>query len=91
MSYTTTPADASSGATEVRTWPDGTRSWWRYGQRHRMDGPAVEYPDGYREWYRDGRLHREDGPAIEGASGYREWWRDGQRYREEGGEPGGEA
>lgn len=35
------------------------------GERHREDGPAVEYADGSKYWYQNGELHREDGPAIE--------------------------
>ena len=57
----------------------GCRSWWRDGQWHRDDGPAVECADGYRAWFRDGRLHRDDGPAVEYVDGRREWWRDGKR------------
>ena len=64
--------------------PDGTREWYRDGQRHRDDGPAIERPDGTREWYRDGQRHRDDGPAIESPSGYREWRRDGQLHRDDG-------
>lgn len=37
-------------------------------QRHRLDGPALEYISGswkgYRIWQINGLYHREDGPAI---------------------------
>jgi len=29
----------------------GTRDWFLNGQRHREDGPAIEYADGSRAWY----------------------------------------
>ena len=28
--------------------------WWLNGERHREDGPAIEYADGTREWYYKG-------------------------------------
>jgi hypothetical protein len=58
--------------------PDGFKAWYRDGQLHRDDGPAIEHQDGYKAWYRDGQLHRDDGPAIEHPNGYKEWYRDGQ-------------
>lgn len=61
---------------------DGTRRWFRDGEFHRDDGPAVERANGSREWYRDGKRHREDGPAIEWAGG-REWWLNDTQYTEE--------
>ena len=41
------------------------KEWYKNGQLHRLDGPAVEWKDGTKEWYKNGTLHREDGPAIE--------------------------
>jgi hypothetical protein len=51
------------------------REWYRNGQRHRDDGPALEeFYDrpsdetsriSKREWYRNAWSHRDDGPAIE--------------------------
>lgn len=33
----------------------GFKSWWRYGKRHRSDGPAIEnITDGRYEWYLEG-------------------------------------
>src|SRR2546423_1788459 len=58
---------------------DGFKAWYRDGQLHREDGPAVEYPDGHKEWWRNGRRHRDDGPAIEYADGSKEWYRDGRK------------
>ena len=51
----------------------GTKEWYLNGQRHREDGPAVEYANGDKYWYLNGKLHREDGPAIEYADGEKEW------------------
>lgn len=30
------------------------KEWYRDGERHREDGPAIEYPDGTKFWYRNG-------------------------------------
>ena len=35
-------------------WEDGTRTYWVKGERHRLDGPAVEYADGGKEWWYQG-------------------------------------
>jgi hypothetical protein len=32
-------------------WEDGTKTYWVKGERHRLDGPAVEYADGGKEWW----------------------------------------
>ena len=68
----------------VRAHPNGARGWYRNDQRHRDDGPAVEWADGTLEWRRHGLLHREDGPAVERADGTLEWWRHGLLHREDG-------
>jgi hypothetical protein len=70
--------------TEIRTEPSGAKAWYRNGQRHRNDGPAVEYPDGTREWYLYGEIHRPDGPAVEFADGGKVWYLHGQRHRNDG-------
>lgn len=33
---------------------DGYATWYRHGQRHREDGPAIVYPSGDGEWYLNG-------------------------------------
>ena len=53
------------------------------GERHREDGPAIEWYDGTKSWYLNGFLHREDGPAIEGPNGFKAWFVDGIKYTEE--------
>ena len=63
----------------------GTKIWRNAkGQKHREDGPAIEYTDGLKFWYINGKLHREGGPAIEGSSGAKEWYIDGKYHREDG-------
>ena len=68
---------------KVRVHPDRTEWYNDQGQRHRLDGPAVEYLNGTKEWWLNGQLHREDGPAIEWANGTNEWWLHGKQYTEE--------
>ena len=60
--------------------------WYKPGtdERHREDGPAIEWNDGDKSWYLNGKYHREDGPAIENANGYKAWWLNGKRHREDG-------
>ena len=50
------------------------RVWYLNGERHREDGPAIEWADGDREWWVNGEFHREDGPAIEYADGHCVWY-----------------
>jgi hypothetical protein len=52
-------------------------------ERHRLDGPAVEYADGDSRWWINGRRHRLDGPAIEAADGSKYWFVDGTNYSQE--------
>jgi hypothetical protein len=53
---------------------DYKTEWYQNGERHRLDGPAVEYASGYKEWYQNGELHRLDGPAVEYADGSKAWF-----------------
>jgi hypothetical protein len=34
---------------------DGTQMWYRNGELHREDGPAVIYADGHQEWWVSGK------------------------------------
>ena len=63
---------------------NGTKSWHLNGQRHRVDGPAVERANGSKEWWLNGQRHRVDGPAIEWKSGTKEWWLNDKRHRVDG-------
>jgi hypothetical protein len=53
------------------------------GQRHRTDGPAVEYKDGVKQWWVNGQCHRENGPAFEYPSGAKFWFLNGNPYTEQ--------
>ena len=66
----------------VRVYVNGSKSWYLNGERHREDGPALEWADGDKAWYQNGVLHREDGPAFEWADGYKAWWLNGKRLTE---------
>lgn len=68
---------------EVKVYDDGRKDWFLNDQRHREDGPAIEWADG-KEWWINGQRHREDGPAIEWADGSKYWWLNGKRHREDG-------
>jgi hypothetical protein len=64
---------------------NGTNRWFdANGDRHRDNGPAVEYTDGTNGWYQHGKLHRDDGPAYEYTSGRKEWFQHGKYHREDG-------
>ena len=39
---------------------DGTQRWYKHGQLHREDGPAVIHPNGYQAWFKDGKRHSFD-------------------------------
>ncbi len=59
--------------------PDGTELWYRNGELHREDGPAVVWPNGYQVWCQNDQRHRKDGPAIVWPDGRQEWWQHGRR------------
>ena len=63
---------------------DGDRVWYRNGQLHRDNGPAIEREDGTREWYQNDLLHREGGPAYEREDGTRAWYLNGKLHRGDG-------
>ena len=66
----------------VITTNNNDRFWFYNGNRHREDGPAVEFVNGKKLWYLNGKLHREDGPAVEYASGSKSWYIKGKRLTE---------
>jgi hypothetical protein len=63
---------------------ENVTSWWMEGERHREDGPAVEYANGDKTWWIKGRLHRIYGPAIDLVSGHKAWFFNGERHCEDG-------
>jgi hypothetical protein len=58
----------------------GTKYWYLNGNRHRVDGPAVEHSSGSKYWYLNGNRHRVDGPAVEHFDGIIFWYLDNQNY-----------
>jgi len=68
---------------ECKISPNGHKQWFLNKERHREDGPAIEYADGTKTWYLNDKRHREDGPAFESPNGYKEWWLDGECLTEE--------
>ena len=66
----------------VDVYDNGGEEWFLNGNRHREDGPAIEYADGSKRWYLNGKMHREDGPAIERAAGYKAWYLNGEQLSE---------
>ena len=60
----------------------GNKCWRnKYGQRHRIDGPAVIWPGGQKFWFIFDRRHRIDGPAIE-EDDCKEWYLDNSIIQE---------
>jgi len=68
----------------VEVQDNGNKFWYRNGEYHREDGPAIEYADGTKFWILNGEYHREDGPAIEYADGAKGWILNGEYHREDG-------
>ena len=68
---------------KAENYGNGSKYWYLNGQRHREDGPAVEWANGDKEWFLNGELHREDGPAVELANGDKEWYLNGKALTEE--------
>jgi hypothetical protein len=62
----------------------GTRTWYKNGELHRTDGPAIIYANGDKFWFQNGELHRTDGAAIEYADGDKYWYQNGDRHRTNG-------
>ena len=58
---------------------NGNKIWYLNGNRHRADGPAVEWANGDKFWYLNDNLHRVDGPAIEYADGDKFWYLNGKQ------------
>lgn len=67
---------------EYREYIIGTKEWYRDGELHCEDGPAVIHSDGYEGWYQYGTLHRDnDLPAVINPYRGKEWWINGKRHR----------
>ena len=68
---------------KVKVYNDGVKEWYLNGERHREDGPAVDFANGYKTWWINGQRHREDGPAIEYANGIKKWYLKNEQLTEE--------
>jgi hypothetical protein len=66
-----------------RTHDNNAMFWYKNGELHREDGPAIQYADGSKSWYKEGKRHRLDGPAIERSDGFKSWYIEGFLYTEE--------
>ncbi len=60
--------------TGIVEWPNRTKYWYKEGNLHREDGPAIDYLDKEKHWYKEGKRHREDGPAVELICGTKRWY-----------------
>ena len=61
----------------------GTIRYYKDGELHRTDGPAMECIDGTKFWMINGEFHREDGPAVEWNNGWKRWYLNEIEYYEE--------
>ena len=66
----------------VKVHANGDKFWYLNDQRHREDGPAIEYANGDKFWYLNDQLHREAGPAVEYADGGKYWYLNGEELTE---------
>jgi len=41
-------------------YKDGDKFWRQYSERHRLDGPAIEYANGYKSYYIHGMNYSEE-------------------------------
>lgn len=67
-----------------RTTRAGRVYWYKDGQLHRDDGPAVEEVKGWTSWFHEGKLHRDDGadePSAMPYTGHKQWWQEGRLHR----------
>lgn len=65
----------------VGIYADGNKVWYLNGERHREDGPAIEWANGDKEWYLNDKLHREDGPAVELINDNKFWYVNGEVFK----------
>jgi hypothetical protein len=67
--------------TGIEEWENGDKFWYKEGNLHRIDGPAIELSDGSKHWYKKNKLHRINGPAIELSDGAKFWYKEGEYHR----------
>ena len=63
---------------------EGKKYWYRNGELHRDDGPAVEWSNGSKHWYKNGERHRDGEPAVDNNDEYKEWRQNGKLHRDDG-------
>jgi len=49
-------------------------------QKHRLDGPAVEWSVSGKEWWINGKCHRLDGPAVMWPNRTKHWFIKNKNY-----------
>jgi hypothetical protein len=77
-------SDIPKNFTGIVEFSDGSKYWYKKGEPHRENAPAIEWVNGSKYWYKEGKRHREDGPAIEIPNGNKEWYKEGKRHRDDG-------
>ena len=60
------------------------KRYYKDGNFHRLDGPAIEWANGEKEYWIEGKRHRLDGPAVEWRSGTKQYWVNGKCHRLDG-------
>ena len=50
-------AEIPENFTGIAEYPNGTKRWYKEGNLHREDGPAIEYSFGTKEWWLEGKLY----------------------------------
>ena len=48
--------DVPQDYTGIVEWDNESKAWFKNGNLHREDGPAVIYYDDYKKWYLDGNF-----------------------------------
>jgi len=70
-------------------WVNGSKTWYKEGKIHRIDGPAmIDFTANLwwysRSWWEEGRLHRLDRPAVEHNNGAKFWFYEGKLHKLDG-------
>lgn len=80
----TTPAIIQNDRHHSGNPDQRVEEWYQHGERHRIDGPAMQDSNGNTAWYVNGQLHREGGPALEYTQGKKIWYVNNKRHRTDG-------
>lgn len=60
---------------------DDSIRFYKNGDLHHTDGPAIIFDNGNTQYWYKGVPHRLDGPAVD-YEDYKEWWVLGKQYNE---------